>query len=292
MLTPGWFPKHLQNFSDLEILQEQQSVLIPAVCFMCVIFIVGTIGNLLVAVIYGFRMTRHSSHYFILMLACIDLFSCLFAVPLDIIDMLFPILLYNIAFCKTYKTIVYASILSSTYTLIAIASDRHRKICNPLVTQMSRLRWWYVVSLVVVLGVMTTWPVVILFGDTNIPTGVRNLSYGICNIASSYEETIWPTLFHGLYYIIFSVSIVVLFVLYFRIWRQIKNHIRFMQQHANVYSAESNVDIRKENGGTPKSESTRTSKVTRTTFVVTLCFLISFVPHFISVALVFKVPNF
>ena len=289
----------MHNFSTEDILKEQQLVLIPAVCVMSVIFIIGITGNILTIIIYGFRLTKPNSRYFILILACIDFFSCMVAIPFDVIDMLFPNVMYSIAFCKLYKTGVYFTIQCSVYTLVTIAFDRHRKICKPLASQTTIQRWWPTTIAILLLGCASTWPVLVLFGESNIPTGIVNTSYKICNIDSSYVNAIYINLFYGLYYIIFCVSLTYIFTCYIQIWRTAKRHAKFMEQHAKaVKTISEDTNKTSDNSYNPANEGTRMSvraaacKITKLMFVITLFFVISFVPHLSTVTLVLRIPNF
>ena len=298
MLTQGWFPNFMHNFSTGDILKEQQLVLIPAVCFMCVVFIIGITGNILTIIIYGFRLTKPNSRYFILILACIDFFSCMVVIPFDVIDMLFPAAVYSIAICKIQQTGVYFTILSSVYTLVTIAFDRNRKICKPLVSQTATQRWWPTTIAILFLGCASSWPVLVLFGESNIPTGIGNLSYKICNIDSSFENAIYPNLFDGFYYAMFCISLTYIFTCYIHIWRTVKRHAKFLEQHANVVntiseaiSRTSDDSLKPVNDGGRTPARTARCKVAKLMFVVTLFLVISFVPHFITNVLLFRTPN-
>ena len=222
----------MQNFSACEILQEQQSVMIPVVGFRCFVSITGLIGNFLVILIYGFRLSRQQSRYFILGLAYIDFLTCLFHLPVDIVDTLFPNLIQSVIFCKLHKTVLYGTILCSLYAFVSIAFDRHRKICKPLSTQTLQQRVWPAVVVIVCLGCASTWPAIILYGESNIPAGVGNFTYGVCNIDSAYQKTIYLTLFYGFYYVVYGVSILNILVCYFRIWRKARLHSDFTDRHA------------------------------------------------------------
>ena len=299
MLTPGWFPSFMHNFSNADILQEQQLVLIPAVCLMCFIFIIGVTGNFLTIIIYGFRLTKLNSRSFILILACIDFFSCMVVVPFDVIDMLFPTALYSIAFCKLFQTGVYFTVLCSVYTLVTIAFDRHRKICKALTSHTAIQRWWPTTITILFLGCASSWPVLVLFGESNITTGIGNISYKFCKIDSFYENAIYPNLFYGFFSVVFCVSLTYIFTCYIQIWRTVKLHAEFVEQHAQVINTISSVDTSRKNDIKFKleNESTRTSariamcKIAKLMFVVTLFLVISFVPHFIAVAQVLMIPN-
>lgn len=226
-MTSVWLPNFAQNLTYVEILSELQLMLIPAVGFTLATFVVGIMGNMLVLIIYGFRMKRHSSHNFILILACIDLFSC-FAILTDFTSMLFPLLINTVALCKIHKTSVYVTVFISIYTLIAIAFERHRKICYPLLTQVTRERQKRRLAAVLTVGVLQACPTVVLTGQNNIPTGEKNISYSTCGIDSTYEGSIWPTLLYGIFFVVFIVDMTVLMVLYVRIWRKVRGHVSFI----------------------------------------------------------------
>ena len=177
---------------------------------------------------------------------------------------------------------------------VAITFDCYRKICKPLSFQTSQQRVWLVVIVIVCLGCASTWPAIVLFGESNISAGEGNFTYGVCNIDSAYQKTIYLTLFYGFYYVVFGVSFFYILVSYYKIWRQVKMHSNFNNRHTQIDPEYTGPEDRSKNTaiGQPKNRTTASAKITKMMFVVTLFFILSFVPHLTLIAFLFKIPNF
>ncbi|XP_069133253.1 cholecystokinin receptor type A-like [Argopecten irradians] len=110
---------------------------IPFTIMMSFIFIVGTIGNVTVLVIYFIRYKPSTYRTCILTLAAIDLSSCVIDVPTYIAEERFSYTYRSGGACILFETFHFF-ILSFSYMMLSfIAIERYRRSCKPFAHQIT-----------------------------------------------------------------------------------------------------------------------------------------------------------
>ncbi|XP_069118390.1 probable G-protein coupled receptor No18 [Argopecten irradians] len=143
--------------------------LVPAVVYTAILMAIGTPGNAIVWFIYYSRWRRSSTRIFILALATLDLINCVLTLPVEIF-MLFNYIVFDHSFiCKLSRFTTYTCNSAAALILIAIAVDRYQRICKPhenaISTRTSKLICW----LSVILSLITTWPSLVIYGTQDYP---------------------------------------------------------------------------------------------------------------------------
>jgi hypothetical protein len=100
--------------------------------FYATILSVGVLGNALVFIVYSLRYRRSPARVYILFLAAIDFWMCLFGLPYHLLDMTHPYTYTNAPACKVLTFLIATLFHMSIFGLIVIAVDRYLKICRPL----------------------------------------------------------------------------------------------------------------------------------------------------------------
>lgn len=103
---------------------------ISMLVFFNLLFLLGVPGNLLTIRIMTKRRRKTSTQTFIIILACFDLFVCVFAfiavIGLSITDEIF-----SLKSCRGVYSICIVSIMQSLLVMTAIAADRYSIVCYP-----------------------------------------------------------------------------------------------------------------------------------------------------------------
>ncbi|XP_066289145.1 chemerin-like receptor 1 [Branchiostoma lanceolatum] len=103
----------------------------PVIVYLLVLCPVGALGNLLVILVNGARRNKSSSTCFILALAGADFLISAVVVPMKVFSY-YHITYTSDAWCKINPYLTTASVLSSTFLLIAITADRFYAVYWPV----------------------------------------------------------------------------------------------------------------------------------------------------------------
>ncbi|XP_076449708.1 neuromedin-U receptor 2-like [Babylonia areolata] len=247
-LSATSLPTSLTDKSLLQCLNDEKAFLyIPVIVFLAVLVIVGTLGNTLVLCVYWRKPYKASSHYFILSLAALDLFSCLVGLPTEIADLRFPYLFDIPIACKLLRFTHSSTIIASSSILIQVAFDRYYRICK-LGQQFSVRKAKILCIMSIIMGILTSWPSCLLFGRktlnlhvlTSPPDGryygnqqsqtngihfgdrvpiqrERLLRASDCSTEDSMRATIYPTIYYLFLFTLFFLTVTFFAVLYIRI---------------------------------------------------------------------------
>ncbi|XP_061197739.1 orexin receptor type 2-like [Saccostrea echinata] len=201
---------------------------LPVIVYMLILMLMGIFGNILVCCVYCSKPTKTSSHYFILNLAVLDLLTCIIGMPTEVTDLRYPYMFYAPAACKLLRFVESVSIIGSSITLIAVAFDRYYRICK-LGRQISVKKSKIICVVAVVIGLLTSWPACILFGEKTIELGIPGIKGVDCSTDDSVRHTIYPTLYYGFLFLLFILCLVFFTVIYAKIgaviWKRKKARI-------------------------------------------------------------------
>jgi len=108
---------------------EMATLMVPATVFISLLMVLGFVGNLFVCYYYTFQSKRSTNSFFIVILAVYDLIVCSISMPTEIADIeLFYTFENNVA-CQILRFVNYFAGIASILTLVAIATDRFKRIC-------------------------------------------------------------------------------------------------------------------------------------------------------------------
>ncbi|XP_052286362.1 neuropeptide FF receptor 2-like [Dreissena polymorpha] len=202
-------------------------LMVPATVYICIMMVLGLVGNPMVCYYYGAKTKLTTNTFFIVILALYDVIVCAISMPTEIADIeLFYTFEYNVA-CKILRFVNYFAGIGSILTLVAIATDRFKKICRLTKPQMG-IRTAKFVSLGIIgIAILLSWPSLVIYGSIQVP--IPN-TYGLdlmgadCTSTKevAYQKYVW--VFNGVHFLLFVVLSVVLIVLYSIIGHTIFSH--------------------------------------------------------------------
>ncbi|CAM4489642.1 unnamed protein product [Leuciscus chuanchicus] len=191
------------------------------------VFLLSVLGNLLIIVvlIVNKRM-RTVTNSFLLSLAISDLMMAIFCMPFSLIPSLLEDFIFGATMCKTVAYFMGMSVSISTFSLVAIATERYSAICNPLKSRawQTRSHAYKVIAATWVLsvGIMVPYPVFSVL----VPINKSNITAHMCRLdwPNSQVEQTWYVL---LLFILFFIPGVVMIISYGLISRELYRGIQF-----------------------------------------------------------------
>lgn len=201
--------------------EERNLALWPALLYVGLIIVTGTVGNIVVCYVYGYRLRLTVTKQFILVLAVLDLANCLICAPTEMVVM-FKIVSFNAPiWCKMSRFITYTLNGSTSLILLAIAVDRYCKVCRPLKVCFTRVWARRMCMMAVILSLSMSWPSLILYGNKTLRVGDTH-NGTTCLIQDDYENTWYPLIFYSIFFVSFLAIAIAIISLYAIIARQIR----------------------------------------------------------------------
>ncbi|XP_046375916.1 orexin receptor type 2-like [Haliotis rufescens] len=264
--------------------------LLPVMLYIGVLMIVGFIGNAMVVYVFIFKFRRGTQNFLITCLAIFDLISCMIAMPTEIVDVRYFYMFNSVFACKLLTFVTTFCAMCSVFTLLGIAIDRYIKVCRPLTNQVKvkHVKIWIVVVVFVALGF--SWPSLLIYGIRSADTDVKNITGKDCSTADQMIGTKYPLIYNIVLVAGLLVTTTVLLVLYVFILKAIRIHRIHMKARASFASdtVVSTIEMSNKNISEPQyktanmssfKKSERRNKTTVIAFLVTVVFVLSFLPH-------------
>jgi hypothetical protein len=297
---------------------KMAKLLIPATIYASTMMVLGLVGNLMVCYYYGFKTKRTANTFFIIILAIYDIIVCVVFMPTEIADIqLFYTSFDSGVLCKLLRFVNNFAVIGSIFTLISIAVDRFKKICRVSGSQMG-IRTAKLVSTGII-GISILWnlPAFVIYGSIQIPVQ-NSLGIALMGSDCEYtkdaglKKYVWA--FNGANILLFIVSSVVLIVLYsiigYTLLKHKKKLMMYKQSKINTISSNENGNsmtdwalkvtanavgnetgiakprtsfpaIRKQDSTLFQKQSVSgdAAKITLVMVIVTIVFIVSFLPY-------------
>lgn len=116
---------------------EKAISMIPVSVALCVFMLMGIFGNVMVCFYYGFKTRRTTNSLFICTLAVYDIISVGVALPMHLYDLSFLYRFQSSMICKSMLFVTRFTGFGNAFTLLFIALDRYRRICQPFKKQFT-----------------------------------------------------------------------------------------------------------------------------------------------------------
>ncbi|KAL3888002.1 hypothetical protein ACJMK2_000386 [Sinanodonta woodiana] len=232
----------MNNSSATDLLQRMNDeisiMLIPVFVYMGVMMLTGFVGNALVCYFYGYKTKTNPTTCFIVVLAVFDLMSCIISMPMEIVDIRFFYLFPDVTACKVLRTMTFVCTISSGIILIAIATERYRKICLPFKKQITVLQAKFICVISTLIAIVISWPSIVFYSvvpvDVPVP-GSETIQAYDCTTVKVESLRMYLLAFSGIQFLLFIISCIALIVLYVLIYKQLirvkKNKNRFMSRN-------------------------------------------------------------
>ena len=219
------------NVTLQELNDRKAVLLIPAIVYVGCLMTTGFFGNILVCAYFGCKARRTSTTLFISLLAIFDLLACVISMPGEILDIRYYFDYENVFFCKTSKFVNHLTAAGSSFTLMIIAIDRHRRICSPLRRQIQIKQAIVACSGTIASALFFVWPSLIFYqptavdiplpGDNNVTITGKD-----CTSTKDQQYRIFISVFNGINLLIFLFLSSSVIVLYSKIGRIVLRHNR------------------------------------------------------------------
>lgn len=166
---------------DLSSWSEEYSKKVLINSVLTVLFLlIGIIGNLLVIIVYSFRMKKiMTDRYFIPILAGLDLLSICFAASLNLSRNFRQYTFPGNATCKVFIYMVYVFSYSSLNMLLIIA--RFQKVCRPFKKQMTILWKRLATVIFIIVSAIFHIPILLFYGTIIVKHPKEEIYGSQCN---------------------------------------------------------------------------------------------------------------
>ena len=241
----------------------------PVVIFISFFMFVGIVGNSLTLYIYLFRMKSSTLQIFLVHLGFVDMLGCCLCVPLSMVYLILPYTYPSDFLCKLRALILYYTCTASSFSLFVIAVERFNRVCRPLARQISTFYSKRIVVGVSLFSFLISIPPCVHFHREEIHSENGNGSYQCYP-----DRSLFYNVFSYIITTLFWLCLIIMFILYFLIWRKTRQHFRQLNDQRN--------NKPKDDSGNLNQETTRiSSQVNLTIFSITILFVVSFAPIFI-----------
>ena len=135
---------------------------------MCTFLLFGTIGNLLVIIVYlrNLRRTQSTANHFLCSLAVTDFTVCILVIPMHIaFEVTAMYRRITAAECKAIMVIWHQTLICSSWILVGISIDRFYSLCRPFDMQMHARRVRRIIVCIWLLSVLVAVPAVFYYGQ-------------------------------------------------------------------------------------------------------------------------------
>lgn len=221
-----------------ELNREEAKLYLGGTIFVCILSVIGIIGNIHVLIVYIFHMKQSNHRIFIICLGVLDLLACTVNMPFAILTQQNPYTFYETAICKILTFHSSFILITSVGVLVLIAVDRYRKICIPYGKQMSLNTAKAMCLSAIGVSLLTSWPPLIIFGSTPTQTSEPNIVGHECFLLEKYRDSHLFTYYTAALLFLAVDSFIILAVLYTYIGRAIWNQHTFrskgVESHANM----------------------------------------------------------
>lgn len=198
---------------------ERTLTSLPVIIFIGLFSILGVTGNGVVIFVYKRKYPTCNFKYFVLVLAGLDLTSCMILMPMEIYTLLHWFMFESAVLCKIKSFLNVFTVSSSASTLLLIAIDRFRKVCKPHSKQIQPKCAIKLTVLVLFLSAIPASSDAVFWGIHTYQTtheGI-NITVRMCEKDDAFKDTIWPQLHVAILYAgvncVVMLSTIVLYVL-------------------------------------------------------------------------------
>ncbi|XP_046581994.1 cholecystokinin receptor type A-like [Haliotis rubra] len=192
---------------------------LPAILFLCLVMVVGSSGNVVVCFVYCGRKTS-VTRTFILALAVVDLNNCVFNIPADVADIRYKYTFGSSKMCPASRFWIAFSSIASCSILVAIAIERYQKICKPFQKQTTPKTAMAAIVICCVSAVVFAIPAAVLNGNRDVT--IRGLNGSDCGIKNEFKGKAFPKTFNAILFFLFCCASGTIIATYMLIWKRLR----------------------------------------------------------------------
>ena len=227
---------------------------------------IGVIGNIVVLIVFSLGREFRNKNFkiFVVSLGIVDLLTCTFLIPAEMLKHRNYFSFENLFMCKTKCLFNVWAGCAAALILLLISVDRFRKVCQPLKRQITPiLALKLCILLAFVVPVLLSWPGAMMCGikEAN-KTNIYNTTTVVylCATEPVYEKSIWRYIYKYTFVILLVGVSICCLVIYVLIGCQIKRHWSSVPANFRKDSGKDiNSDYSSDTFGSIKKQSERTS---------------------------------
>lgn len=228
-----------------EINNEKAIAMIPVMVYLFILMVMGLLGNTMVCYYYGCKTKRTTHSIFICTVAIYDLISCSMSIPIELVDLRFLYVFTDSGACKFLRFINHFASIGSAFTLLIIAVDRYRRICQPFKKQLTIRDAKVACFILVLTSVFFSWPSFLLYGTVPVnlksKQGTDIIGSDCTTIReSSYQIYLW--VYNGVHLTGFLFAVGVLSVMYSLVGRVLLKHKLHQQKYTKPQPSNENTN--------------------------------------------------
>ena len=235
-IPKSWRGDFSVNVTLVELNDALVQLHIPTIVLIAILMVIGVFGNILVLYVYTKKYHASTHRCFILCLAWIDMVACVIGMPLLIVSNLYPYMFPSVEACKIFRFLHVFLVVASAFVVLAIAIERHRRICFPFSHEMSTRKIKIMCAVASFMGFLVAIPAILVYDHSPVETGVMNITGTECFVNPDYRDTWFPKGYYMFQLFITLVCILILGIFYFRIGRQILWHQKFIRENTYTHS--------------------------------------------------------
>lgn len=219
--------------------------MIPVMVFLCLLMVMGLIGNGMVCFYYGWKTRRTTNSIFICTVAIYDLLICSLSIPIELVDLRFFYVFTNIGACKFLRFINHFAAIGSAFTLLVIAVDRYRRICQPFKKQLTLRDAKIACVVFLIASIFFSWPAFVLYSSVPVELKTKdgiNITGSDCTTIrrESYRPYVW--IYNGIHMVGFIISVALLCVMYVLVGRVLLKHKLTQQKYTQSRPSSENTN--------------------------------------------------
>lgn len=304
-----------RSYSAADFSHQVNKRNVAAVVFVGLMIAVGLVGNILVIIVFTLKYKKSTYRVYVLCLAFLDTLNCCFTLPFVVTYILFSQNFPSGALCKIGHFVGFYIGLASPFTLILIAFDRYRNICQPLCLQISEKKAKVYCVIVNIASLAMSWHVPVIYGNTEYQVPNTHLIVTRCykeDNSIAQKITWWQYIILTAILVIVAVLLAVIyFIIMIRVQHKSKYFTQLQTAKGRAKSSTGNGRVSSNTSGSRNSDVSRTSsnfsngdgtgayvsksiqtrKTTLTFFIITTVYVLSSVIHHALAIVLHVVPN-
>ncbi|XP_076434833.1 uncharacterized protein LOC143274791 [Babylonia areolata] len=198
--------------------------LIPTLLYLSFILVVGTAGNSVVLAVYCRRFRPSVTRTYIVAISICGLLTTTLSVPAELLEIRYYFTFTDAWSCKLTRSVKSFFSFLAACILVAVALERHSKICGPYFRRLLSLRVRWSLLGCVLYSALITLPYTVIAGPRTVTFPGVNFSGFRCSVEDDYVNTIVHVMHNFCAGMTFIMCFVIILVSYVRIARRIWQH--------------------------------------------------------------------
>ncbi|CAC5408730.1 CCKAR [Mytilus coruscus] len=299
----------MSNWSrTIDILNKEETTRrIPVMVYISIVFVIGTVGNMLVIIVYfgSLRKLKGAHWTFIRAIAVTDALACILIIPYEFYQQTHQLTFYSEWTCKCFRTTSVHIIVTSCLLLVIMSVNRLYQVCWPMKAQLSPRQAYVSVFILEMIAALLALPQAVNSG-INLVQLENNITGYDCSFATTSKDKKQATIYSGVLFLGFLVCISALITIYGLIGHILRKRDTFKSKRMSVYrvtrsvvsvtthestelgdgTSESENDMGEVNNSTTQYKTTSckkqgSRKLTKIAFSISLCFVLSYLPSLV-----------